>query len=242
MIEFRNVQKKYEKRETAIENANFKIEEGEFVFLVGPSGAGKSTLIKMMYKEESPSKGKIFMFGKEINKISVPKLRRNLGIVLQNFQASLLANKTAYENVAFVLRQQGKSPSYVKKEVKKALEKLGLGDKMHKFPHQLSGGEQQRVAIARAIVNKPKILICDEPLGDLDSENAKNVMKYLNILNEEGSTIVMSTHNEEVVKAENKRMVIVHDGMVQTKEELHADTISGIMSGTTKLISEEETK
>ncbi|PGK51610.1 cell division ATP-binding protein FtsE [Priestia megaterium] len=232
MIEFRNIKKNYERREVAIENANFKIDEGEFVFLVGPSGAGKSTLIKMMYRDEKPTAGRIFMFGKDIGRLSIPKLRRHLGIVLQDFHSSLLAKKTAYENVAFVLKQHGKSPRIVKKEVRKALEKLGLGDKMHKYPHQLSGGEQQRVAIARAIVHNPQIIICDEPLGDLDSENAKNVMKYLNLLNQEGSTIVMSTHNEEIVKSENKRIIVVNDGMVRQKEEVNTETISGIMSGT----------
>ena len=231
MIEFQHVKKKYEREETAIENANFIVNEGEFVFLVGPSGAGKSTLIKMMYKAEKPTNGKIYVFGKEINRLSIPRLRRNLGIVLQDFHSSLLSKKTAYENVAFVLRQRGSSPSFVRKETVRALEKLGLGDKMHKFPNQLSGGEQQRVAIARAIVNNPKIIICDEPLGDLDSENAKNVMKYLNLLNQEGTTIIMSTHNEEIVKAEQKRILVVHNGVVRSQDEVDVGSISGIMTG-----------
>ena len=235
MIEFRHVKKMYERKEVAVDNVSFSIHEGEFVFLVGPSGAGKSTLIKMMYKDEKPSSGKIFMFGTPIHRLRVSKLRRNIGVVLQDFHSSLLKKKTAYENVAFVLKQQGKSPSFVKKEARKALSKLGLADKMHKFPHQLSGGEQQRVAIARAIVNNPKIIICDEPLGDLDSENARNVMKYLNVLNQEGATIVMSTHNEEIVKEENKRIIIVQDGVVQSQEEWNMNTISGIMNGNVPL-------
>ena len=243
MIEFRNVKKNYQRKEIAIEHASFKIDEGEFVFLVGPSGAGKSTLLKMMYKEEKPTNGKIFMFGKDITHMSVPKLRRNLGIVLQDFHSSLLVRKTAYENVAFVLKQRGKSPKKVKEETVKALEKLGLGDKMHKFPHQLSGGEQQRVAIARAIVNNPHIILCDEPLGDLDSENARNVMHYLNLLNQEGATVVMSTHNEEIVKAEQKRILAVHNGVVQTEEEvkkqIEEQTIASIMSGMSQPVKRE---
>lgn len=243
MIEFRNVKKNYQRKEIAIEHASFKIAEGEFVFLVGPSGAGKSTLLKMMYKAEKPTSGSIFMFGKEIKKIGTPKLRRNLGIVLQDFHSSLLVRKTAYENVAFVLKQRGKSPKKVKEETVKALKKLGLGEKMHKFPHQLSGGEQQRVAIARAIVSNPRVILCDEPLGDLDSENARNVMEYLNMLNQEGATIIMSTHNEEVVKAEKKRILAVKDGVVQSEQEIQQQmkeqTISSIMSGISQTVKRE---
>ena len=219
MIEFNRVRKIYNKKTTVITNATFKIEQGEFVFLVGTSGAGKSTLLKMLYKAEKPSSGSITLYGRDLKKIRRTKLRRTLGIVFQDFEATLLKNKTAYENVAYVLESQGQHPSKIKKKTVEALERMGVLDKMKHYPHELSGGEKQRVAIARAIVNKPEILICDEPTGNLDPENAEIVMDYLNQLNKEGTTVVMTTHNVTILEKEKKRTLVVEDGFVQEKEK-----------------------
>lgn len=218
MIEFNHVKKTYNKKTEVIKDATFKIAQGEFVFLVGMSGAGKSTLLKMLYKAEKPSSGSIKLYQREIKKIRRTKLRRTLGIVFQDFEATLLKNKTAYENVAYVLESQGQNPFKIKKKAMDALEKMGVLDKMKHYPHELSGGEKQRVAIARAIVNKPEILICDEPTGNLDPENAEIVMDYLNQLNQEGTTIVMTTHNATILEKEKKRTLLVADGVVQEKE------------------------
>lgn len=218
MIEFRSVQKAYDKKNDIVSDASFKIDQGEFVFLVGPSGAGKSTLLKMLYKEEKPTSGTIMVFHKNVKKIRRTKLRRNVGIVFQDFETSLLKNKTAFENVAYVLESQGKSPLATKKKAMEALDKMGILDKAKHYPYQLSGGEKQRVAIARAIVNSPSILICDEPTGNLDPENAEVVMQYLNQLNKEGTTIVMTTHNFYILERENKRTLMVEDGKVKEKE------------------------
>ena len=218
MIEFNGVKKTYNKKMVVIEDATFKIEQGEFVFLVGNSGAGKSTLLKMLYKAEKPSSGFIRLYQRDIKKIRRTKLRRSLGIVFQDFEATLLKNKTAYENVAYVLESQGQNPFKLKKKAMDALEKMGVLDKMKHYPHELSGGEKQRVAIARAIVNQPEILICDEPTGNLDPENAEVVMRYLNQLNKEGTTIVMTTHNATILEKEKKRTLLVADGTVQEKE------------------------
>lgn len=217
MIEYRSVQKVYKNNDIAIKNASFKIEKGEFVFLVGPSGAGKTTLLKMMYKEEKPTNGSIILFGQDIGEIKTKIVRRNVGVVFQDF--SLLPNKTAYENVAFALECVGKNPFYVKREAKRALERLGIHQGLYKKkPDQLSGGEQQRVAIARAIVNNPQILVCDEPTGNLDDENATILMRYLDELNQKGTTIIMSTHNKEIVKQMNKRVLYVEEGRVSNQQ------------------------
>lgn len=223
MIEFRSVQKIYKGKDIAIKNASFRIEKGEFVFLVGPSGAGKTTLLKMLYKEEKPSNGHVLVFGNDTAAIKTKTLRRNLGVVYQDF--SLLENKTAFENVAFALECVGKNPFLIRREAKKALERLGIHKKLYKKkPDELSGGQQQRVAIARAIVNNPQILICDEPTGNLDDENATILMRYLEELNKRGTTIVMSTHNREIVKQMNKKVFYVEDGRVSTRqEEVHFD-------------------
>lgn len=219
MIEFRGVQKVYNKKTKVIKEANFKIERGEFVFLVGTSGAGKSTLLKMLYKAEKPSKGTIMIFNRDVKKLSRTKLRRNVGIVFQDFEASLLKNKTAYENVAYVLESQGQNPFKIKEKAMSALEKMGVSEKAKHYPHELSGGEKQRVAIARAIVNNPEILICDEPTGNLDSENADIVMHYLNQLNQEGATVIMTTHNAYILEKEHKRTLLVSEGAVKEKED-----------------------
>lgn len=217
MIEFNHVKKTYHKKTEVIKDATFTVAQGEFVFLVGMSGAGKSTLLKMLYKAEKPSSGTITLYQRDLKKIRRTKLRRMLGIVFQDFEATLLKNKTAYENVAYVLESQGQSPRTIKQKTIDALGKMGVLDKAKHYPHELSGGEKQRVAIARAIVNKPEILICDEPTGNLDPENADIVMEYLNQLNQEGTTIVMTTHNATILEKEKKRTLVVIEGVVREK-------------------------
>ncbi|QST03074.1 ATP-binding cassette domain-containing protein (plasmid) [Pontibacillus sp. ALD_SL1] len=213
MIEYQAVQKIYN-RKIPIKSASFSVSKGEFVLLAGPSGAGKSTLLKMLYKEEKPNSGNIIVYNRNIRKIRTKKLRRMLGVVFQDFEATLLKNKTAYENVAYVLESLGMSPFRIRKQTEEALDRLGILDKAKQYPSELSGGEKQRVAIARAIVNKPEIILCDEPTGNLDAENEKIVMHYLNELNQEGATILMTTHNVNILNEERKRILWVSDGKV----------------------------
>lgn len=216
MIKFNSVEKIYPKKVVhAIKDASFEINKGEFVFFMGESGAGKSTLLKMLYKSESPSNGDIIVFGKNIKKIRKTTLRRNIGVVFQTFE--LLDNKTALENVSYVLECYGRSPFKAKKIAKEKLNILGLSGKENQFPYQLSGGERQRVAIARAIVNNPQILICDEPTGNLDDVNAQNVMDYLKKINENGTTVLMATHNKGIVREMKKRIIYVQDGIIVDK-------------------------
>jgi cell division transport system ATP-binding protein len=200
----------------AIKDASFEIEKGEFVFFMGESGAGKTTLLKMLYKAQVPSNGEIITFGKNIKKLKKTTLRRNIGVVFQTFE--LLENKTALENISYVLECYGYSPSKSKKKAKEKMKMLGLEGKEKQFPHELSGGEKQRVAIARAIINDPQILICDEPTGNLDDDNANNVMKYLKEINEKGTTVLMATHNKDIVKEMKKRVIYVKDGLIIDKK------------------------
>lgn len=216
MIEYRSVEKFYpNSRIHAIKDASFKIENGEFVFFMGKSGAGKTTLLKMLYKAEKPSEGTIMIFGGDIKRIKKTTLRRNIGVVFQTFE--LLENKTALENVSYVLECYGTSPRKSKKKAIKTLEMMGLKGKEKQYPHEMSGGERQRVAIARAMINDPQILICDEPTGNLDDENAKNVMNYLKEINERGTTVLMATHNKEIVREMKKRIIYVQDGYIIDK-------------------------
>jgi cell division transport system ATP-binding protein len=206
MIEFRGVQKIYDNKSVAIQDASFKIEQKDFVFFVGPSGAGKSTLLKMVYKAEAPTGGDLLVFGEDVKRIKTKILRRHIGIVFQNYQ--LLQNKTAYENVAYVMEALGKNPFVTKRATMEALTRLGIDHQVAKYPQQLSGGEQQRVAIARAMVNRPQILICDEPTGSVDPENA------------DGATILMATHNLNIVERMKKKIVLVEDGRTKIKGNL----------------------
>ncbi|MEM4992774.1 ATP-binding cassette domain-containing protein [Priestia sp. SB1] len=216
MIEFIGIEKFYpNSRIHAIKDASFKIENGEFVFFMGKSGAGKTTLLKMLYKAEKPSGGIIMSFGKDIKKISKTTLRRNIGVVFQTFE--LVENKTALENVSYVLECYGVSPRKSKKKALETLAMLGLVGKEKQYPYEMSGGERQRVAIARAMVNNPQILICDEPTGNLDDENAQNVMNYLKEINEKGTTVLMATHNKEIVREMKKRIIYVQDGYIVDK-------------------------
>ena len=216
MIEFKNVSKVYDTGTEAVHNANFKIDKGEFVFLVGSSGSGKSTLIKLILKEEEPTRGNIIINGKDTTFLKpkrVPFLRRSMGVVFQDFR--LLPDKTVYENVAFALECIGMKGNEIRPKVLNALERVGLKEKVRSFPGELSGGEQQRVCIARAIVNEPKLLICDEPTGNLDPETSEEIMKVLDKINKElGTTVIMATHDKDIVNNMKKRVLVINHGVL----------------------------
>ena len=212
-IKFRDVEKTYKNGVNAVYDMNLEIKKGEFVFIIGASGSGKSTLIKMLYREEKPSKGEIYVGGVNVAKVKnskVYKLRRKIGIVFQDYK--LLPKLTVYENVAFALEIYGLPTEEVRKKVLKALDLVGLKSRTKSYPDQLSGGEQQRVAIARAIVNSPKLLICDEPTGNLDPDTSLEVMKVIEKINDLGTTIVMATHDREIEKKKKKRVVLLDNG------------------------------
>lgn len=215
MIEFRNVTKVYSTGITAVDNTSLEIEKGEFVFIVGSSGCGKSTLMKMLMKEVEPTDGQIFVNGIDITKISkrrIPNLRRSMGIVFQDFR--LLPDKTVYENVAYAMRVIEANPKVIKRQVPNVLSLVGLLEKANAYPDQLSGGEQQRVAVARAIVNKPSVLIADEPTGNLDPDNAWEIMSLLNDINRRGTTVVVATHAKDIVDKMQKRVIAIEKGNV----------------------------
>lgn len=222
LIRIKHVEKKYKNGVTAIHDLNLAIEKGSFVFVIGGSGSGKSTLIKMLYREEKPTKGQIIVGGLDVAKLKnkkVYKLRRKLGIVFQDYR--LLPKMTVYENVAFALEVIGAKKDEIRVKVLKALEEVGLKNKIHNYPDQLSGGEQQRVAIARAIVNNPKLLLCDEPTGNLDPEKSMEVMKVLEDINKtRGTTIIMATHDQQIVNSMKKQVLILKEGhLVNFKEK-----------------------
>lgn len=214
LIRLKNVEKKYKNGVTAIYDLNLAIEKGSFTFVIGGSGSGKSTLIKMLYREEKPTRGQIIVGGLDVAKLrntKVYKLRRKLGIVFQDYR--LLPKLTVYENVAFAMEVIGATKEVTRKNVLRALEEVGLKNKVHNYPDQLSGGEQQRVAIARAIVNNPKLLLCDEPTGNLDPERSMEIMKVLDNINKtRGTTIIMATHDKEIVNRMKKQVVTLKDG------------------------------
>ena len=222
MIEFISVTKKYPNGQIALDDINFKIEPGEFTFIVGPSGAGKSSLLKLLTREISPTSGKILINGEDIARIPVakiPALRRRIGTVFQDFR--LLLSRTVFENVAVPLEVRSIKESEVEKEVSSALEKVGLLEKADSFPVQLSGGEVQRTAIARAIIAKPEILLADEPTGDLDPETARGVVELLEKINKEGkTTVIMATHNQSIVNHFKKRVVSLKSGKIESDEEV----------------------
>jgi cell division transport system ATP-binding protein len=194
---------------------SLNIEEGEFVFIVGDSGSGKSTLIKLLLKELEPTEGTITINGKNLEKIrrrQIPKFRRNIGVVFQDFR--LLKDRNVYDNVAFAQKVIGETNRSIKKRVPQMLSMVGLAPKYRSFPKQLSGGEQQRVAIARALVNEPKILLADEPTGNLDNNNAWEIMKLLEEINSRGTTVLVVTHNMEIVKVMKKRVITVKKGII----------------------------
>lgn len=215
LIRIKDVKKTYKTGTTAIYDLNLSIKKGEFVFIIGSTGCGKSTLIKMLYREEKPSSGKILVGGLDVGKIrnrKVYKLRRKIGVVFQNYQ--LLPNETAYENVAFALEVLGLPKSEIHPKVMKVLDLVGLKNKAKQYPRHLSGGEQQRVAIARAIVNGPKILICDEPTGNLDPKTSMEIMEVLEAINELGTTIIMVTHDIDIVNKMKKRVILLDSGRI----------------------------
>ena len=224
MIRLEHVSKTYEKGVQAITDVNLHIAPGEFVFIVGKSGSGKSTLIKLLQKELTPTHGKIMINKRDIGNISrknIPAYRRNIGVVFQNFR--LLQDRTVYENVAFAMRVVEAPKREIKKKVPQMLSLVGLAAKYRSFPKELSGGEQQRVAIARALVNEPKILLADEPTGNLDNHNAWEIMKLLDEINKRGTTVVVVTHNMDIVKAMNKRVITIRKGVIVSDEEEDTD-------------------
>ena len=215
-----NVTKKYNKGITAINNLSIQIKDGEFVYVVGPSGAGKSTFIKMMYREEKATKGRIRIGKYDLMKIKdrqIPYLRRYVGVVFQDFK--LLQNKTVYENVAYAMEVIEKSPREIKRRVQEVLELVNLKHCVDNFPNELSGGEQQRVAIARAIGNTPGILIADEPTGNLDPDTSMEIMDILERINEQGTTIVMATHNSQIVNEKKHRVIAIENGQIVRDQE-----------------------
>ncbi|MCY9672743.1 cell division ATP-binding protein FtsE [Bacillus pumilus] len=219
MIEMKEVYKIYPNGVKAINGINVSIHPGEFVYVVGPSGAGKSTFIKMMYREEKPTKGKILINSKDLGLIKekeIPYLRREIGVVFQDFK--LLPTLTVFENVAFALEVIGEQPQIIKKKVLDVLDLVQLKHKARQFPDQLSGGEQQRVSIARSIVNNPEVVIADEPTGNLDPDTSWEIMKTLEEINNRGTTVVMATHNKEIVNSMKKRVIAIEDGMIVRDE------------------------
>ncbi len=220
MIRFENVSKNYTNGVEALKNINMKIEEGEFVFIVGDSGSGKSTLIKLLLKELEPSEGTIEVDGLVLNRMKrryVPMYRRKIGCVFQEFR--LLKDRNVYENVAFAQRVVATPSKNIRKDVPKILSTVGLAEKYRSLPKQLSGGEQQRVALARALVNKPSIILADEPTGNLDPKNSREIMKLLTEINEKGTTVVVVTHDREMVNLMKKRVIALRKGVIISDEQ-----------------------
>ncbi len=220
MIVFENVSKTYETGTPALNNINLRIEKGEFVFIVGNSGSGKSTLIKLLLKELEPSAGRIFVNNKQLNRMKrrhIPKYRRGLGVVFQDFR--LLKDRNVYENIAFAQRVVGTPARIIRRQVPSMLSLVGLAEKYKSYPKQLSGGEQQRVALARALVNNPTILLADEPTGNLDPKNSWEIMRLLEEINKRRTTVLVVTHNQEIVDAMKKRVITMHKGLITSDEK-----------------------
>ena len=215
MIKLEDVTKVYKGEVLALRDASCDIQRGEFVFLVGQSGSGKSTFLRLLNKEEEPDSGRIYIAGKEIgllNKWRVPHMRRQIGSIFQDFK--LLTNKTVTQNVAFALEVIGRPKHVIRDQVPAILELVGLQEKTHRFPHELSGGEQQRVSIARAFVNRPLILLADEPTGNLDPSTSVGIMRLLERINETGTTVVMATHDRGIVDTMRRRVIELNDGEI----------------------------
>ena len=220
LIVIKDLEKKYKTGVTAIYDFDLKVKKGDFIFVIGASGSGKSTLIKMLYREEKPTNGSIMLGGINVAKLKnrkVYKIRRKIGIVFQDFK--LLPKLTVYENVAFALEILGLPAKEIREKTLKALEEVGLKNKAKNYPHELSGGEQQRVAIARAIVNEPKLLLCDEPTGNLDPDTSWEIMKVLEKINNNGTTIIMATHDKEMVNRMKKRVLVIDGGRLKKDYE-----------------------
>lgn len=223
MIKLTNVTKIYKTGVRALNDVSLTIDEGEFVYVIGTTGAGKSTFIKLLYREEKATSGKVEVVGQDVSKIrnsKVPYFRRNIGVVFQNFR--LLPKKTVFENVAYALEVIDTPRNEIRRRVRATLELVGLEDKVNSFPHELSGGQQQRVAIARAIVNRPKVLIADEPTGNLDPETSKEIINVLLRINEEqGTTVLVVTHDQKIVQENKRRTIMIENGCI------NADTTLG---------------
>lgn len=220
MIDLMNVSKSYTKGHPALYGVNLHIEKGEFVFLVGNSGSGKSTLIKLLLKELEPSEGFVGVNGRDLNRMKrrqIPKYRRELGVVFQDFR--LLQDRNVFENVAFAQRVTGVPGRVIKRRVPEVLSLVGLAEKYKSFPTELSGGEQQRVAIARALVNRPAILLADEPTGNLDPGTSFEIMHLLEEINRQGTTVLVVTHNKEIVNSLRKRVIVVQQGEIVSDEQ-----------------------
>ncbi len=223
MIIFQNVSKIYNgngRQVAALEDATFTINPKEFVSIVGKSGAGKSTIVKLLIGEERPSKGRIIFSSYDVNKLKhheLPQLRRHIGVIFQDFR--LLPNKTAFENIAFALEVAGRLQSDIEEFVPQALDMVGLKNKMSNFPRELSGGEKQRVAIARAMINHPDVVVADEPTGNLDPMNTWEIIRLLLQINELGTTVLLATHNKEIINYINQRVISLEDGRIIRDEE-----------------------
>ncbi|HFI0306670.1 cell division ATP-binding protein FtsE [Streptococcus suis] len=219
----KDVTKKYSNGTTALRGVSINVDAGEFAYIVGPSGAGKSTFIKLLYREEKLDKGSLTVGNFNLAKIKkkdVPLLRRSVGVVFQDYK--LLPKKTVYENIAYAMEVIGEKPRNIKKRVMEVLDLVGLKHKIRTFPNELSGGEQQRIAIARAIVNNPKVLIADEPTGNLDPENSWEIMNLLERINLQGTTVLMATHNSQIVNTLRHRVIAIEDGRV-VRDEAEGD-------------------
>ncbi len=219
MIVFEDVTKVYEPDVRALNDVSFGIDKGEFVFVVGASGSGKSTLIRLLLKELEPTRGRIIVGGRDLTRLKgskVPLLRRNIGCVFQDFK--LLPSRSAADNVAYALKVQGESRASIRRKVPEVMNMVGLSHKMHSYPDELSGGEQQRVSIARAVVNHPPLLVCDEPTGNLDPDTSVGIMQLLYRINRAGTTILMVTHDREMVDKMRKRVIALEDGRLARDE------------------------
>ncbi|KSU83893.1 cell division ATP-binding protein FtsE [Fictibacillus sp. S7] len=216
----KDVWKTYPNGVMALNGIDIYIDKGEFVYVVGPSGAGKSTFVKCMYREEKPTKGSILIQGTDLAKLRerhIPKMRRKIGVIFQDFK--LLPKLTVYENVAFALEVIEESPKVIRQRVMEVLDLVGLKNKARSFPDELSGGEQQRVSIARSIVNHPPVIIADEPTGNLDPETAWEIMDIFKEINERGTTVVMATHNKDIVNSFKKRVIAIEGGRIVRDEQ-----------------------
>lgn len=220
MIEFKNVSKEYKNGVRALDDVSFRVDNGEFVFLIGQSGAGKSSIIKLFMCEERPTSGQVFVDGVDIlglKKKQIPFLRRSFGVVFQDFR--LLPKATVFDNVAFAMQVVGASPREIRRRVPEVLSQVGLAARARSYPHQLSGGEQQRVCVARAIVNKPSVLLADEPTGNLDNEIAHEIVDIFNEINRNGTTILMATHADWIVNSMQKRVITMEHGRIAEDRE-----------------------
>lgn len=220
MIRFENISKSYSKRIQALDNINFTIEDGEFVFLIGPSGAGKTSIMKLLLKEEKPSSGAIYVAGKDITNLrrsQIAKHRKSIGVVYQDFR--LLENRNVFDNIKFALEIHGYSKRYMKDKVNEVIDLMELRGREKSMPNELSGGEKQRTSMARALVNRPSILIADEPTGNLDPVTAEEIVKSLLKINENGTTVLMITHSKEIVDSLEKRVIRLENGKIVSDKE-----------------------